>query len=268
MLVQNCQVLVVEWSRMKHNRSCSMLQHLSKLIFIDFVFQWPFQKPLRTSTSPKNAPHLFRPEFPYNIEFRAANFQTSMVGHLCWRKNMFYLCTFDDSSSTKKETTRKFTFVGWNVNFWGRKVGWKLLEYNTLCSQVFGTKFERTLQDRCPPCFSKKPYMSRSRTQHGPVGTQKKDQLRCGLQLSLGRLRRPMYFKGKTPAMPRGNFFSTLQIWSVIDNLFFFATDFMGSRMHLRFFRALFVEDSYEQWINGDVISGDDTPEIMMVVVV
>ena len=158
MLVQNCQVLVVEWSRMKHNRSCSMLQHLSKLIFIDFVFQWPFQKPLRTSTSPKNAPHFFRPEFPYNIEFRAANFQTSMVGHLCWRKNMFYLCTFDDSSSTKKETTRKFTFVGWNVNFWGRKVGWKLLEYNTLCSQVFGTKFERTLQDRCPPCFSKKPW--------------------------------------------------------------------------------------------------------------
>ena len=42
----------------------------------------------------------------------------------------------------------------------------------------------------------------------------------------------------------------------------------MGSRMHPRFFRALFVEDSYEQWMNGDVISGDDTPEIMMMVVV
>ena len=34
----------------------------------------------------------------------------------------------------------------------------------------------------------------------------------------------------------------------------------MGSRIHPRCFRGLLAEDSYEQWMNGDVICGDDHP--------
>lgn len=33
-------------------------------------------------------------------------------------------------------------------------------------------------------------------------------------------------------------------------------------------FRGLFAEDSYEQWMNGDVICDDDHPQMVVVVVV
>lgn len=190
----------------------------------------------------RNMRPKLRPDFPYNIEFRAANFQTSKAGRFRWgtshwpkRKNLaFDICCFGRLISDAEN---------------GMKIAG--ITHTLFIHGFLAQKFVLgTLWDQWKPSvFSKKPNMpwaeAWSRTRH-PAQLELKRKTNYDVVCSsvLGRfISRLRNFKGD-------------------------CTDFMGSRMHPRCFRGLFAEDSYEQWMNGDVICDDDHPQIMVVVVV